>query len=64
MKKFEITVTTKQGEKKVCVYVDSETALMLKDCPEEIRNIYLQDEFNDKPLSCFFYFDTHFKNSL
>ena len=48
MKKFEIIVTTKQGEKKVGVYVDSETAAMLKDCPEEIRNIYLQDEYKEQ----------------
>ena len=48
MKKFEITVTTKQGEKKVSVYVDSETAAMLKDCSEEIRNIYLQDEYKEQ----------------
>ena len=48
MKKFEIIATTKQGEKKVCVYVDSETAAMLKDCPEEIRNLYLQDEYKEQ----------------
>lgn len=35
MKKFEIIVTTKQGEKKVSVYVENETAEILKTCPEE-----------------------------
>ena len=48
MKKFEITVTTKQGVKKVSVYVDNEIAAMLKDCPEEIRNMYLQDEYKEQ----------------
>ena len=37
MKKFEIIVTTKQGEKKVRVYVDSETVAILNDCSEQIR---------------------------
>ena len=45
MKKFEITITTKQGEKKVKVYLDGETAAILKTCPEEIRIAYLTEEY-------------------
>lgn len=50
MKKFEIIVTTKQGEKKVCVYVDSETAAILKTCPEEIRITYLKELYKEQLL--------------
>ena len=50
MKKFEIIVTTKQGEKKVCVYVDSETAAILKTCPEEIRLTYLKEVYKEQLL--------------
>ena len=50
MKKFEIIVTTKQGEKKVRVYVDSETAAMLKDCSEEIRLAYLKELYKEQLL--------------
>ncbi len=50
MKKFEIIVTTKQGEKKVRVYVESETAAMLKDCSEEIRLAYLKELYKEQLL--------------
>ena len=50
MKKFEIIVTTKQGEKKVRVYVDSETAAMLKECSEEIRLAYLKEIYKEQLL--------------
>ena len=50
MKKFEITITTKQGEKKVSVYVDSETAAMLKTCPEEVRLAYLKEIYKEQLL--------------
>ena len=50
MKKFEIIVTTKQGEKKVSVYVDSETAAMLKECSEEIRLAYLKELYKEQLL--------------
>lgn len=50
MKKFEIIVTTKQGEKKVSVYVDSETAAMLKNCPEEVRLAYLKELYKEQLL--------------
>ena len=50
MKKFEIIVTTKQGEKKVRVYVDCETAAMLKDCSEEIRLAYLKELYKEQLL--------------
>ena len=50
MKKFEIIVTTKQGEKKVSVYVDSETAAMLKNCPEEVRLTYLKEIYKEQLL--------------
>ena len=50
MKKFEIIVTTKQGEKKVSVYVDSETAAMLKTCPEEVRLAYLKEIYKEQLL--------------
>lgn len=50
MKKFEIIVTTKQGEKKVRVYVDSETVAMLKDCSEEIRLAYLKELYKEQLL--------------
>ena len=50
MKKFEIIVTTKQGEKKVSVYVDSETAAMLKNCSEEIRLAYLKELYKEQLL--------------
>lgn len=50
MKKFEIIVTTKQGEKKVSVYVESETAAMLKDCSEEIRLAYLKELYKEQLL--------------
>ena len=50
MKKFEIIVTTKQGEKKVSVYVDSETAAMLKNCPEEVRLAYLKEIYKEQLL--------------
>lgn len=45
MKKFEIIVTTKQGEKKVKLYIDNETAAILKDCSEEVRRAYLKEEY-------------------
>ena len=45
MKKFEIVITTKQGEKKVKLYIDNETATILKDCSEEIRLAYLKEEY-------------------
>lgn len=48
MKKFEITVTAKQGEKKVCVYLDNETAAILKECSEEIRLAYLKEEYKSQ----------------
>lgn len=50
MKKFEIIVTTKQGEKKVCVYVDGETAAILKECSEEIRLAYLKELYKEQLL--------------
>lgn len=50
MNKFEIIVTTKQGEKKVCVYVDSETEAILKECSEEIRLAYLKELYKEQPL--------------
>ena len=50
MKKFEIIVTTKQGEKKVSVYVESETAAMLKECSEEIRLAYLKELYKEQLL--------------
>ena len=50
MKKFEITITTKQGEKKVNVYLDGETAAILKTCPEEIRIAYLTEEYKAQML--------------
>ena len=50
MKKFEIIVTTKQGEKKVRVYVESETATMLKNCPEEVRLAYLKEIYKEQLL--------------
>ena len=50
MKKFEIIITTKQGEKKVKVYLDSETAAILKTCPEEIRIAYLTEEYKAQML--------------
>lgn len=50
MKKFEIIVTTKQDEKKVRVYVDCETAAMLKDCSEEIRLAYLKELYKEQLL--------------
>ena len=40
MKKFEMIITTKQGEKKVKLYVDNETAASLKGCSEEVRRAY------------------------
>lgn len=45
MKKFEIIVTTKQGEKKVKLYIDNETADSLKGCSEEVRRAYLKEEY-------------------
>ena len=45
MKKFEIIVTTKQGEKKVKLYIDNETADSLKGCSEEVRCAYLKEEY-------------------
>lgn len=50
MNKFEIIVTKKQGEKKVCVYVDSETAAILKECSEEIRLAYLKELYKEQLL--------------
>ena len=50
MKKFEITITTKQGEKKVRVYVESETAAMLKNCSEEVRLAYLKEIYKEQLL--------------
>jgi RNA polymerase sigma-70 factor (ECF subfamily) len=50
MKKFEIIVTTKQGEKKVSVYVENETAAMLKTCPEEVRLAYLKELYKEQLL--------------
>lgn len=45
MKKFEIMIATNKGERTVSVYVSSEIALMLQNCPEEIRTLYLKDEY-------------------
>ena len=50
MKKFEIIVTTKQGEKKVRVYVENETAAILKACSEEIRLAYLKELYKEQLL--------------
>ena len=50
MKKFEIIVTTKQGEKKVGVYVDGETAAILKECSEEVRLAYLKELYKEQLL--------------
>ena len=50
MKKFEIIVTTKQGEKKVSVYVENETAEILKTCPEEVRLAYLKELYKEQLL--------------
>ena len=45
MKKFEMIITTKQGEKKVKLYIDNETAASLKGCSEEVRRAYLKEEY-------------------
>ena len=48
MKKFEIMITTKQGEKKVSVSVDDKTALLLENCSQEVRQAYLESEYKEQ----------------
>lgn len=45
MRKFEIMITTEQGEKKVDVCVDDITGGLLEQCREDIRYVYLKEEY-------------------
>ncbi len=48
MKKFEITITTKQGKKQVTVHIDGKTAALLENCPPDVRQVYLEEAYKEK----------------
>ncbi len=49
MKTFEIMITTEQGkEKTVKVTVDDQTAVALKSCPPDVKQIYLEDVYKEQ----------------
>ena len=46
MKKFYVTIVGNDGvEKTVSVLIPEETAVLLEQCDEEVRNIYLTEEY-------------------
>ena len=52
MKKLTVTITDKNGEEKdISVYVENETAEALEQCSEEIRRMYILDEYEDQKLT-------------
>ena len=52
MKKLTVTITDKNGEEKdISVYVENETAEALEQCSEDIRRMYILDEYEDQKLT-------------
>jgi len=45
MKKYEVKLETKQGKKTVKVYIEDNTANLLDNCSEEVKQIYLIEEY-------------------
>ncbi len=46
MKKYVLTVVTKNGQtKRVSVYLQEEMAILLEQCDEKTRRIYLEEEY-------------------
>ena len=48
MKKYEVSLITKQGEKTVKVYIEDNTAKLLEQCSEEVKQIYLIEEYKTR----------------
>ena len=48
MKKYEVKLETKRGEKKVNVYIEDNTAKLLDECSEEIKQMYLIEEYKSR----------------
>ena len=48
MKKYEVSLITKQGEKTVKVYIEDNIAKLLDECSEEVKQIYLIEEYKAK----------------
>ena len=44
MKKYEVKIETKHGQKTVKVYIEDKTAKLLEQCNEEVKQMYLIDE--------------------
>ena len=52
MKKLTVAITDKNGEEKdISVCVENETADALEQCSEEIRRMYILDEYEDQKLT-------------
>ena len=48
MKKYEVKLETKQGKKTVKVYIEDNTAKLLEQCSEEVKQIYLIEEYKTR----------------